>query len=132
MRSGLFISSASVKRLIRNTLINEPEIFSPGHLETTLSRYFEVPFTELDRVFTNDEGYNIRHFVAECRIDKAKELIVYSSQCLPEIASKLGFVSETMLGDTILQQTGLHIQHYLDIRNERQQNTHYLKIVAHR
>ncbi|NCT93570.1 MAG: AraC family transcriptional regulator [Chitinophagaceae bacterium] len=132
MSSGLFISSASVKRLIRNTLINEPEIFSPGHLETILSRYFDIPFTELDRDFTNTEGYSISQFVAECRIDKAKELIVYSSECLPEIASKLGFASEAILGDTILQQTGLHIQHYLGIRNERQQNTYILKITARR
>lgn len=72
-----------------------------------------------ERLFVESEGMSIAQYAATVRVNKIKELLVYSDFSLHHIAHLLQYADvETMAGE-LHQQTGLTIDFFFQIRQRR-------------
>ncbi|MBV8255146.1 MAG: helix-turn-helix transcriptional regulator [Chitinophaga sp.] len=73
----------------------------------------------------------IQQYAMEVRVNKVKELLVYTDLSLNEIACKLGYTSMEMMSEELIQLTGLPISFFQNIKlqkaatasNQRTRNT---------
>lgn len=70
-------------------------------------------------VFIDKERKTLEQYIIEYRIGKVKELLVYSSLTLSEIAFKLNFTSVAHLSSQFKQQTGLTPSFFREIRKQK-------------
>ncbi|MBO9636312.1 MAG: helix-turn-helix transcriptional regulator [Chitinophagaceae bacterium] len=70
-------------------------------------------------VFAALEGSTLERYIINYRIEKVKELLVYSPQTLTDIAFCLGFSSVSHLSAQFRNETGLTPSHFKKIRQEK-------------
>ncbi len=66
----------------------------------------------LSTIFKRQEGVSILQYILSCKIRLAKNLLVYSDYSFSEIASYLGFSSQSHLGTHFKKITGMTIGEY--------------------
>ncbi len=66
----------------------------------------------LSTIFKRQEGTSILQYILSCKIRLAKNLLVYSDYTFSEIASYLGFSSQSHLGTHFKKSTGMTIGEY--------------------
>lgn len=70
----------------------------------------------ISQQFSVEEGSTIEKFIIDYRIEKIKELLVYTSLTLADISFQLGFSSVAHLSRQFKQQTGLNPSHFKAMR----------------
>jgi AraC-like DNA-binding protein len=78
-----------------------------------LSNELGRSYAHISRVFSNLEAVTIEHYIIEQRIAFAKELLLYGSCTLVEVASRLGYSSVQHLSRQFHQITGETVRKYL-------------------
>ncbi|MFQ9939437.1 MAG: helix-turn-helix domain-containing protein [Blautia hansenii] len=68
----------------------------------------------LSNLFRRHEGISIVDFVAQEKLKLVKNLLTYSNYSYIEIASYLGFSSQSHLGKQFKAQTGMTLKQYRD------------------
>lgn len=68
----------------------------------------------LSRQFSIAEGVGILHYTQKKRVDAAKNMLKFSNEALPNIASYLCFNSQSHFGKVFKQHTGVTPQKYRD------------------
>jgi AraC-like DNA-binding protein len=76
-------------------------------------------YTIISDAFISLENKTIEQYIIDYRINKVKELLVYSSLTLSEIAFKLNFNSVAHLSSQFKQQTGLTASFFKDIHKKK-------------
>lgn len=84
-------------------------------LSEKLHRSYDV----LSAAFSTAEGITLEKYVIAYRIEKVKELLVYTDDTLATIAFRLGFSSEAHLSRQFRAQTGLNPSHFRKVRKEK-------------
>lgn len=80
---------------------------------------FSVSFPMAEAWFIESEGKAIMQAVIDARINKVKELLVYTDIAPADIAGKLNYFSPAAMEDELLQQTGLSISFFREMRKRK-------------
>ena len=81
-----------------------------------LSKSIDRDHEQISHVFAAVEKLTIEKYILNYRIEKAKELLVYTSGSLADISFKLGFSSVAHLSRQFKTLTGLNPSHFKSIR----------------
>lgn len=68
----------------------------------------------LSRVFKQAEGITVHDYIMREKTNLARSMLTYSDHSLTEIASYLGFASQSHLGGTFKRFTGMTLKQYRD------------------
>ncbi|CCH57646.1 transcriptional regulator, AraC family (plasmid) [Fibrisoma limi BUZ 3] len=85
-----------------------------------LSAELNANYDSLSALFSTSEGQTLERYIIERRLDKVKELLVYTDLPLTEIAYQTGFSSVSHLSNQFKRLTGLSPSYFRTIRHEKQ------------
>jgi AraC-like DNA-binding protein len=69
--------------------------------------------------FSSCQGITLEKYILNRRIEKVKELLVYSDQSINDIAFNLGYSSVAHLSKQFKAITGLNLSHFREIKKEK-------------
>lgn len=90
-------------------------------LSTLLSDRLAVDYASISSLFSSTEGITLEKYVILQRLDKARELLVYTDLPLAEIAYRTGFSGAQHLSNRFKQETGLTPVFFRRIRRQKEQ-----------
>jgi len=100
--------------------------YSERQLIINLSDYLSIKlkysYTYLANVFSKNEGETIEHFFISHKIEKVKELLIYSDLNITEIADELKYSSVAHLSNQFKTMTGLTPSQYKQLRIKRRKS----------
>jgi AraC family transcriptional regulator len=107
-----------VKQLIQNSFNTKraPKL----KFSTLLSEELHMNYDSISALFSETEGITIEKYFINKRLEKVKELLVYSDLTLTAIASKTGFGGINHLSAQFKDLTGLTPSHFKKIRTSKQ------------
>jgi AraC-like DNA-binding protein len=82
-----------------------------------LQKSYEI----LSSAFSAAESTTLEKYIIAYRVEKIKELLVYTAATLADIAFRLGFSSEAHLSRQFKAQTGLNPSYFIKLRKEKAQ-----------
>ncbi len=74
------------------------------------------------KIFSEVKGISILHYIVMQKIEKVKELLLYSDLTLPEIANSLRYKNKNLLIAQFKKFTGLSPYFFLEIKRKRNSN----------
>jgi len=102
------------------TIIIELIYYSEKQLIINLSDYLSIKlkysYTYLANLFSKNEGVTIEHFFIAHKIEKVKELLIYSDLNITEIAEELNYSSVAHLSNQFKTMTGLTPSQYKQLK----------------
>ncbi len=99
--------------------------FIPGfRFSKYAAEQLQVPLPAIHSAFIEKEGHTLDHFLAGYRVEKIKEMLVYTNGSLTDIAFKLGFSSVPHISKLFKSSTGLNPSHFREIRKNKLQLQH--------
>lgn len=110
-----------IKELVATVYSGEfdfPEAFRfSKYAAEQLHRSYEI----LSSAFSAAESTTLEKYIIAYRVEKVKELLVYTPATLSDIAFRLGFSSEAHLSRQFKAQTGLNPSYFIRLRKEKTQ-----------
>ncbi|MVT07906.1 helix-turn-helix domain-containing protein [Chitinophaga tropicalis] len=113
-------------KLVRDVRILVGQVYSGNYDFPEGFRFSDVVADALDRdyntisnTFSESEHVTLEKYIIEYRVEKAKELLVYTDQSLADIADKLGFSSAAHLSRQFKSTTGLNSSYFRNIRKSK-------------
>lgn len=104
------------------------DVVSRDDLGEETTRYSEqlvqrvgMSYDALSALFSAQEGTTLEKYIICRRLDRTKELLVYTDLTLADIAYRTGFSSAPHLSNQFKRLTGFSPSHFRDIRREKQQ-----------
>jgi AraC family transcriptional regulator len=111
-------------KLVRDVKQIAAEVYSgdfdfPNHFRFSdlLTQRLGKDYDFISQQFSAEEGTTIEKYMIGYRIEKIKELLVYTSLTLADISFQLGFSSVAHLSRQFKQQTGLNPSHFKHMRH---------------
>lgn len=108
------------------TIIIELIHYTEKQLVINLSDYLSIKlkysYTYLANVFSKNEGETIEHFFISHKIEKVKELLIYSDLNITEIAYELKYSSVAHLSNQFKTMTGLTPSQYKQLSIKRRKS----------
>lgn len=105
------------------TIIIELIHYTEKQLVINLSDYLSIKlkytYTYLANVFSKNEGETIEHFFLSHKIEKVKELLIYSDLNITEISYELNYNSVHHLSNQFKSMTGLTPSQYKQLKLSR-------------
>jgi AraC-like DNA-binding protein len=102
------------------TIIIELIHYNEKQLIINLSDYLSIKlkysYTYLANLFSKNQGETIEHFFIGHKIEKAKELLIYSDMNITEIADQLKYSSAAHLSNQFKKITGLTPSQYKQLK----------------
>lgn len=74
----------------------------------------------LSQLFKQCEGVSISHYILQEKINRAKNLLIYSDYSYIEIATYLGFSSQSHLGTQFKKYTGYTLRQFREIYGRKE------------
>ncbi|MEJ8843676.1 AraC family transcriptional regulator [Lacibacter sp. H375] len=108
-----------VKQIVADVYSGEFDFPHHFRFSDLLAQKLGKDYDFISQQFSAEEGTTIEKFVIEYRIEKIKELLVYTSLTLADISFQLGFSSVAHLSRQFKQQTGLNPSHFKAMRQSR-------------
>jgi AraC family transcriptional regulator len=109
----------NVKALVASVYSGEFD-FPPGfRFSIYASEQLDLSYDIISSGFVTVEQSTLEKYIINFRIEKIKELLVYTSQTLSDISFNLGFSSVAHLSKQFKIQTGLTPSHFRSIRKTR-------------
>ena len=94
-----------IKTLIRELFYSPNQIYL--NLSVYLSNHLEYDYNYISNIFSEVEGNTIERFYIETRIERVKELIIYETLNVTQIAYRLNFSSASHLCQQFRKVTGI-------------------------
>ena len=94
-----------IKTLIRELFYSPNQIYL--NLSVYLSNHLEYDYNYISNIFLEVEGNTIERFYIETRIERVKELIIYETLNVTQIAYRLNFSSASHLCQQFRKVTGI-------------------------
>ncbi|ULQ51327.1 AraC family transcriptional regulator [Flavihumibacter fluvii] len=83
------------------------------------SEQLELAYDTISTIFAAEEQNTLEKYIIKFRIERIKELLVYSDKTLSDISFDLGFSSVAHLSKQFKIQTGLTPSHFKNIRKKK-------------
>lgn len=125
--NGFELISNRQVRIVNQTkeLINE--VFSENvrydsrlRFSSLLSERLNLNYDSISELFTEIEGITLEKYIIAKRLEKVKELLVYTDFTLTEIAYITGFSSINHLSKQFKELTGFSPSHFKAVKNTKQ------------
>ncbi|MGZ5190737.1 MAG: helix-turn-helix domain-containing protein, partial [Flavisolibacter sp.] len=94
-----------IKTLIIELFHSPEEMYQ--NLSVYLSKHLEYDYNYISNIFSEEEGNTIERFYIENRIERVKEMMVYESLNVTQIAYRLNFSSTSHLCQQFRKVTGI-------------------------
>lgn len=92
---------------------------NPVKFSALLSDELHKDYDSLSSLFSSSEGCTLERFIISRKIEKVKELLVYTDQSMSEIALTLGYSSPAHLSNQLKKYTGFTSSYYKQIRLDK-------------
>jgi len=79
-----------------------------------------ILYSSIETWFIEMNGITIKQYAMEVRVNKIKELLVYSNLLPDSIAGQLGYPSVEIMSAELEQQTGLPISFFLKVKQRKE------------
>jgi len=93
-------------------------------LSERLAERFSVDYPALSALFSATEGVTLEKYVILRRLDRVRELLVYTDLSVADIAYQTGFSTVQHLSNQFKRETGLTPAYYRRIRREKERLQH--------
>lgn len=110
---------AQIKAAVIDYYQNEVAFHEEKKLSAYLSEQLNIHYESLSTFFSSSEGMTLEHYAMEKRMEKVKELLVYSQMPLIEIAARAAFSSVHHLSNHFKNQTGLPPSHFRQLQAQK-------------
>lgn len=108
------------KDLINEVFAENVRYDSKLRFSSLLSEKLHLNYDSISELFTELEGVTLEKYIISKRLEKVKELLVYTEFTLTEIAYITGFSSINHLSRQFKELTGLSPSHFKDVRASKQ------------
>lgn len=119
-------------KLVRDIKMLVEQVYSgnydfPGHFRFSdvVVRTLNRDYDTVSSIFSAAEAITLERYIMEYRIEKVKELLVYTDETLSDMAYRLGFSSAAHLSRQFKAITGLNTSWFKEIRKTKQSLSHY-------
>ncbi|MEO7991499.1 MAG: AraC family transcriptional regulator [Chryseolinea sp.] len=120
LASNRYLRTVSqVKELINEVFSENLKYDSKLKFSTLLSDRLHMNYDSISELFTKMEGITLEQYIITKRLEKVKELLVYTEFTLTEIAYITGFGSLNHLSRQFKELTGFSPSHFKSIRTEK-------------
>lgn len=82
-----------------------------------ISEKVNLSYTSLSTIFSSIQGINIEKYIIIQRVERIKELLIYTDLSLSDIAFKLHYSSVAHLSNQFKKMTGLNPSYFRQYRN---------------
>lgn len=118
-------------KLVRDIKMLVEQVYSGNYDFPDHFRFSDVVVRTLNRdydtvssIFSAAEATTLERYIMEYRIEKAKELLVYTDETLADMAYRLGFSSAAHLSRQFKATTGLNTSWFKEIRKTKLSLSH--------
>jgi AraC family transcriptional regulator len=104
--------SESIKNVLIDYLEHYQTQYEPVTTSVFLSEKLHLPYQQLSKIFSRQEGITIEKYFIKLKIEKVKELLSYNQLTLSEIAYQLKYSSVQHLSNQFRKVTGVSVSDY--------------------
>ena len=108
-----------VKQLVQEVYSGDFDFPHHFRFSTLVESRINKDYDTVSALFNASEKTTIEKYIIDYRIEKIKELLVYSDLTLSDLAFKFGFSSVAHLSRQFKSYTGLNPSHFKNIKRER-------------
>lgn len=108
------------KALIHEVFSENVRYDSQLRFSTLLSERLHLNYDSISELFSELEGITLEKYIITKRLEKVKELLVYTDFSFTEIAYITGFSSISHLSRQFKELTGLSPSHFKAVKNTKQ------------
>lgn len=108
------------KQIISNVFGENIKYDAKLKFSSLLSESLNMNYDSISELFTQLEGITLEKYIITKRLEKVKELLVYSEFTLTEIAYITGFSSISHLSKQFKELTEFSPSHYKSVRSSKQ------------
>ncbi|GAA0564295.1 helix-turn-helix transcriptional regulator [Chitinophaga japonensis] len=108
-----------IKELVEQVYSGSYDFPADFRFSDVVTNRLHKDYNMISSVFSEIEDITLEKYIMEYRIEKAKELLVYTDENLSDIAFKLGFSSVAHLSRQFKSNTGLNPSHFKEIRKSK-------------
>lgn len=106
-----------IKSAVEKGIHEQLDTGEPVKFSTLISNELNKDYSSLSSLFSSLEGYTLEKFIISKKIEKLKELLVYSDQSLSDITYALGYGSPSYMSNQLKKYTGFSSSYYKRIRH---------------
>jgi len=111
---------SQTKELINEVFAQNVKYEAKLKFSALLSERLHMNYDSISELFTELEGITLEKYIITKRLEKVKELLVYTEFTLTEIAYVTGFSSINHLSRQFKELTGFSPSHFKEIRSTKQ------------
>ena len=111
----------SIKSIIEDVFSENTKYDTRLKFSSLLSESLHMNYDSISEAFSQAEGITLEHYIINKRLEKVKELLVYTDFTLTEIAYITGFSSVNHLSRQFKELTGLSPSYFKKVRSEKKQ-----------
>lgn len=108
-----------IKVLVQNGINIQLTTNTSLKFSTYISDKLNKNYDTLSAIFSSIEGNTLEKHIILQKIEKVKELLVYTDQSLSDIAFTLGYSSPSHLSNQLKKYTGFTSSYYKQIRQDK-------------
>ncbi|MCV9934106.1 AraC family transcriptional regulator [Flavobacterium sp. LS1R47] len=108
-----------IKNIVEKGIQEQLDTAEPVKFSTLISNELHKDYDSLSFLFSTSEGYTLEKFIISKKIEKVKELLVYTDQSMTEITSSLGYNNPAHLSNQLKKYTGFTSSYYKQIRRDK-------------
>ena len=109
-----------IKSLVAEYYSGEFLFEEANDLKSFIQSKIAVTYKQAATSFILTEEKTIAHYAMGVRINKIKELLVYTDLSLEAIASKLNYRSPKIMEEELMKQTGLPATYFREMRKRKE------------
>lgn len=110
---------SQIKLAVERGINEQSETGNPVKFSKLISDEFHKDYDSLSAIFSLTQGITLEKYIISERIEKVKELLVYTDKSLTDIANILGYSSVAYLSRQLKKHTGFDFAHYKKIMRNK-------------
>jgi len=108
-----------IKSAVDEGILQQLNTGDPVRFSAFISGMLHKDYDSLSFLFSSCQGYTLEQFIISRKVEKVKELLVYTDQSLSDIAYSLGYSSPAHLSNQLKKHTGFTSSYYKQIRRDK-------------
>jgi len=108
-----------IKSAVQKGIQHQIDTGKPVKFSVMIGNELNKDYGSLSSLFSLFHGYTLEKFIILTKIEKVRELLVYTNQTLSEIAYNLGYSSPAHLSNQLKKHTGFTSSYYRAIRRDK-------------
>lgn len=108
-----------IKNAVEKGIQEQLDTGEPVKFSLLISNKLNKDYDSVSSLFSSSEGYTLEKFIISRKVEKIKELLVYTDQSMSEIAYSLGYSSPAHLSNQLKKHTGFTSSYYKRVRLDK-------------